>query len=77
MEKIGLKLKGHYGYYGITGNSICLQQFRWAVIRAWRYWLNRRDRPGSMTWERMHRLLAVWYIPPARVVHSAFAKPCF
>ena len=78
VEKLGLKLKGHYGYYGITGNSICLQKFRWVVIRVWRYWLNRRSREqGSMPWERMNRLLQVWYIPPARAVHSVVAKPCF
>ena len=78
VEKLGMKLKGHYGYYGITGNFRSLQAYRWQVIRIWRYWLNRRSREhGSMPWERMHRLLAFWYIPPARVVHSAFAKPCF
>jgi RNA-directed DNA polymerase len=77
VEKLGLKLNGHYGYYGITGNFRQLVKFRWAVIRRWRYWLNRRDRSRGMTWDRMHRLLEVWYIPPARVAHSAFAKPSF
>lgn len=78
VEKLGQKLKGHFGYYGITGNSRCLQQFRWQVIRAWRYWLNRRSRQsGEMPWERMNRLLQFWYLPPARAVHSVLAKPCF
>ena len=76
VEKLGLKLKGHYGYYGIIGNFRSLQSYRWRVISSWRFWLNRRSRePGSMPWERMHRLLEIWYIPPARVVHSIFAKP--
>jgi group II intron reverse transcriptase/maturase len=78
VEKLGLKLKGHFGYYGITGNLRSLEAFRWHVLRQWRYWLNRRDRHhGSMSWERMKRLLAFWYLPPARVIHSVFAKPCF
>lgn len=77
VEKLGLKLKGHYGYYGLTGNLRSLEKFRNAVIAHWRYWLNRRDRSESMSWERMHRLLEIWYIPPARVVHSVFAKPHF
>ncbi len=75
VEKLGLKLKGHYGYYGITGNFRQLAKFRQAVIRVWRYWLNRRDRSDAVTWERMHHLLNFWYIPPPRVVHSAFANP--
>jgi RNA-directed DNA polymerase len=78
VEKLGSKLKGHFGYYGITGNSPSLQAFRWRVISIWRHWLNRRSRDqGSMPWERMHRLLDFWYIPPARVVHSVYANPCF
>ena len=77
VEKLGLKLKGHFGYYGITGNSRSLQAFRWRVIHIWRHWLNRRTRSqGNMPWERMTRLLQFWYLPPARVVHSTFAKPC-
>ena len=77
VEKLGLKLKGHFGYYGITGNLRSLEEFRWRVIRQWRYWLNRRDREhGSMPWERMKRLLDFWYLPAAKVVHSVFAKPC-
>jgi group II intron reverse transcriptase/maturase len=77
VEKLGRKLKGHFGYYGISGNYRHLLEFRRQLIRRWRYWLNRRDREhGSMPWSRMKRLLAFWYLPPARVVHSAFAKPC-
>ncbi len=76
VEKLGLKLKGHFGYYGITGNVRSLEEFRWRVIRQWRYWLNRRDRDHSMPWTRMKRLLDFWYLPVARVVHSVFAKPC-
>jgi hypothetical protein len=77
VEKLGVKLKGHFGYYGITGNLRRLEEFRWQVIRQWRYWLNRRARDhGSMSWERMQRLLDFWCLPPARVVHSALANPC-
>jgi group II intron reverse transcriptase/maturase len=78
VDQMGRKLKGHYGYYGLTGNFRSLQQYRWQVIGIWRRWLNRRSREhGSMPWARMHRLLAFWYIPPPRVVHSVYAKPSF
>jgi RNA-directed DNA polymerase len=79
MEQVGAlgrKLKGHFGYYGITGNYQALQRFRWEVIGIWRKWLARRGDPKGMPWERMHKLLAFFYIPEARVVHSIFAaKP--
>jgi group II intron reverse transcriptase/maturase len=76
VEQLGRKLKGHFGYYGITGNFQALQRYRWAVIGIWRKWLARRGDPEGMSWERMHKLLDFFYIPEARVVHSVYAaKP--
>lgn len=76
VAQLGRKLKGHFGYYGLTGNFESLQRFRWEVIKIWRKWLARRGDPKGMSWERMNKLLAFFYIPEARVVHSVFAaKP--
>ena len=30
------KMRGHYGYYGITGKSAALRRFRFKVLRTWR-----------------------------------------
>ena len=68
------KLKGHYGYFGITGNSRALSYFWHEVKGAWRTWLNRRSQNAGMTWERMHRLLERYPLPPPRIVHSALAR---
>jgi len=76
VATLGLKLKGHFGYYGVTGNFAALKRFRWEVIRAWRKWLARRGDPRGMSWERMNRLLHFFYLPEARIVHSIYAaKP--
>jgi hypothetical protein len=76
VEALGRKLKGHFGYYGITGNYEALTRYRWEVIGVWRKWLARRGDPQGMPWERMKRLLAFFYLPEARVVHSIYAaKP--
>jgi group II intron reverse transcriptase/maturase len=76
VEVLGRKLKGHFGYYGITGNYDALARFRNEVIRLWRKWLARRGDPQGMPWERMRRLLAFYYLPEARVAHSIYAaKP--
>lgn len=76
VEQLGRKLKGHFGYYGLTGNFASLQRFRWEVIKIWRKWLGRRGDPKGMSWERMNRLLNFFYLPEARVVHSIYAaKP--
>ena len=73
VETLGRKLKGHYGYYGLTGNYQALARYRWTVICIWRKWLARRGDPQGMSWTRMRRLLEFFYLPEARVVHSVYA----
>jgi group II intron reverse transcriptase/maturase len=62
------KLKGHYAYYGITGNANRLSAFLRGARRAWKYWLSRRDRDGSMTWTEYQRLERRYRLPPVRIV---------
>jgi RNA-directed DNA polymerase len=66
------KLRGHFAYYGITGNADALQRFRRGVIRLWREWLGRRHRAGEVAWARMYRLLERYPLPPAIVVPSVY-----
>ena len=66
------KLRGHYAYYGITGNALALRRFRYEVERLWRKWLGRRSWSGRMPWERFKRLLENYPLPPVRVVHSVY-----
>ena len=68
------KLRGHFAYYGITGNADALNRFRRGVIGLWRKWLGRRDRAGEVAWERMYRLLEHYPLPPAIVVHSVYRR---
>jgi group II intron reverse transcriptase/maturase len=66
------KLRGHYGYYGITGNANALSRFLYEVTRVWQKWLHRRTGRGSMPWPRFTRLLGRYPLPPPRVVHSVY-----
>jgi len=67
--RLSAKLKGHYAYYGITGNFARLQQYRQQVIKTWRKWLERRTRSKRLTWARFNAFLARHPLPPARIVH--------
>jgi RNA-directed DNA polymerase len=69
-QTLSQKLRGHFGYYGITGNSIALSVFRSEVQRIWRKWLSRRRRCGFLSWTTYKRLLERYPLPAARVVHS-------
>lgn len=72
------KIRGHYAYYGVTGNARALGCFLHAVERIWRRWLDRRSGRAKMTWDRFYSLLQRYPLPPVRVVHSIYhlaAKP--
>jgi RNA-directed DNA polymerase len=74
QRTLGQKLRGHFAYYGITGNRNALSRFRTAVVRCWRYWLSRRNRQRSLDWDHFNRLLERYPLPPTRVVHSVYAR---
>ncbi len=72
------KLRGHFAYYGITGNASALYRFRDAALRSWRKWLSRRRRRGRIPWSHFNRLKAHYPLPAVVVVHSVYrqaAKP--
>jgi RNA-directed DNA polymerase len=62
-------VRGHYGYYGITGNSRALGNFQYRVVLAWLRWLRRRSQ-RSMTLERSRALLEQYPLPPLRIMHG-------
>lgn len=64
------KLKGHYGYYGITGNAFSIKMYYEEIKRAWYKWLNRRSRRKDMTWETFSKLLARYKLSTPRITHS-------
>jgi group II intron reverse transcriptase/maturase len=64
------KLRGHYAYYGITGNSSALSAVRHYVERIWCKWLSRRKRGHPMPWEIFRRLLARYPLPVEKIIHA-------
>jgi len=68
--RLSRALRGHYAYYGITGNMRSLQCVYLQVTRSWIKWLNRRSQ-RRMSWDTARRLLARYPLPPPRIVHSA------
>ena len=67
--KLSAKLRGHYAYYGITGNIRQLDRYRQQVTKTWRKWLERRTRAQRLTWARFNAFLAPHPLPRARIIH--------
>jgi len=72
-KQLSAKLRGHYSYYGITGNFRSLKLFKHEAERIWQKWLARRTRLQAMLWDRFTRLLQFLPLPPVRIVHSVYA----
>lgn len=65
------KLRGHGGYYGITGNSLSLSSVHQRAKLIWRKWLSRRSRQPSMPWKKFQLLLKRYPLPNLRICVAA------
>ena len=69
-KKLSQKVRGHYAYYGVTGNGRMLNNFRHEARRAWRTWLNRRNRERKMTWRKFEWLEGRYPLPLPKIYHT-------
>jgi RNA-directed DNA polymerase len=74
QRTLSQKMRGHYAYYGVTGNFYALTAFQSRVQRIWRKWLGRRKRDGQLRWDAFNRLLKKYTLPAAVVVHSVYGR---
>ena len=72
-KALSQRLRGHYAYYGITGNAKPLQNFLHQTTLIWRNWLNRRSQRAKMDWDKTKLLLKRWPLPQPRIYHSALS----
>lgn len=70
-KELSSKLRGHYNYYGVIGNSRAINNFRDQTILTWKYWLNRRAQRRTMTWSCFSRIKRAYPLPPARLPKRA------
>jgi group II intron reverse transcriptase/maturase len=68
------KLKGHYAYFGITGNSPALGRFHKEVIGIWKKWLCRRSQRARLSWRKFWDLLRRHPLPEPICVHSIYRR---
>jgi len=66
------KLRGHFQYYGISGNYHSLMAFYQHTIRELHKWLNRRSQKRSMCWKNFNQYLEKYYLPTPRIIHNFY-----
>jgi len=71
IKEINQKLRGHYGYYGITFNSKRIEAYYYLTQRMLHYWLNRRGGKPKWNWEKVKKLTEEWMpLVEPKIYHS-------
>jgi len=73
-ETVKAKLRGHFGYYGVTDNFPGISRFVHEVRLLLFKWLNRRGKRGCINWEKFSAILKRFPLPKARIMVNMF-KP--
>ena len=62
---LAAKLRGHYQYYGVSGNMPSLQRYYRLAMRLALKWLNRRSQRRSFNWAGFNAYLKHYPLPIA------------
>ena len=65
---LGQRLRGHYNYFGVSGNFRSVLRVVEATKRAWYKWLCRRSQRKRLNWKRFVDLLRQFPLPRPRIV---------
>lgn len=69
---LAAKLRGHYQYYGVSGNMQALNRYYTLTLRLTLKWLNRRSQHKSFSWARFLEYLKHYPLPKPRIVHNLY-----
>jgi group II intron reverse transcriptase/maturase len=61
------RVRGHFNYFGVNGNSRQLSVFVDEVKSTWLKWLRRRSQRTRLTWKRSAELMARFPLPRPRI----------
>jgi hypothetical protein len=70
---LGLKLTGHYRYYGVSDNSYAINAFYNQTLRLVYKWINRRSQKKSYNWAQFWRFLKFNPLPKPRIYQTLYA----
>ena len=72
ISALNQKLRGHYQYFGITGNIKSIVDFLFYTQRMLFKWLNRRSQKRSYSWDGFNELLKVFPLARPRIYFKLF-----
>ena len=71
---LAARLRGHYQYYGISGNAPALARYAQCVRRLVYQALARRSQHSPGLWSKFHRYLTRFPLPRPKIIHAWYAS---
>jgi len=69
---LAAKLRGHFQYYGVSGNFTGTKRFYDRTIRLTFKWLNRRSQKQSFNWKQFSIYLGRHPLPKPKIYHNLY-----
>jgi len=69
---VSAKLRGHFEYYGISGNYATIKDFYQLALRLVFKWINRRSQKKSMNWKQFINYLKYYPLPLPKIKHNIY-----
>jgi group II intron reverse transcriptase/maturase len=74
---ITLKLRGHFQYYGVSGNYRGILRYYKQACVIVKKWLNRRSQKRSFNWVEMNEYFLRYPLPKPKIHHNFYTGLCF
>jgi group II intron reverse transcriptase/maturase len=71
---LSAKLRGHYQYYGVSGNMASLRGYYSATLRVALKWLNRRSQRKAFSWKSFIEYLKRYPLPAPRIMCHLYTR---
>ena len=71
-KTLSAKLRGHYEYYGISGNYASIEEYYKRSCNLAYKWLNRRSQKKSMNWVQYTEYLNQFPLPKPEIKHNIY-----
>ena len=71
-EVLKAKLRGHYEYYGISGNYPSLMKYYKQTYKLAYKWINRRSQKKSMNWKQFVEYIKQFPLPKPEIKHNIY-----
>jgi hypothetical protein len=70
--RLATKLRGHYQYYGVSGNMASLRRYYTVGLRLTLKWLNRRSQRTAFYWKGFMEYLKRYPLPQPRIMCNLY-----